>query len=741
MLATLSGTRRKVAALKSTNKWKADRKYRKMKVRRQEPLKTTLMKQLCMAATCSLYQTMNNVMAPFSVALKTFLFKSSDSFTMACLSSPNNNVSPQQNREELYLDGMQQYTNDHRFDDDLYGALHHYFKYDNFREQQREVCTALLDGRDCLVIMATGHGKSITYQLPVLAAKRIHDAPRTTIVFSPLVSLIEDQVYQLTENNINAIAFGSVQHSDAKCNTTNSNPTDSWQRALSGEYDLIYITPEKLQHSPSMTKLIDVLQKRGFLHAFAVDEAHCLSQWGHDFRKSYLKLDTLKERYPTVPIIALTATATPHVIKDVIHGLRIGQVHALGRDDGRTCCVFQHNLNRPNLFWEVRPKTLGHTADIFHVIRNEFRDASAIIYCLTRDECRELQTELHRKGILATIYHAGLIDEQRKKNQMLWMTDQRRVMIATCAFGMGINKHHVRLVIHTSIPNSLEDYYQQAGRAGRDGAISRCILYFTRVDRFRIYHLFQKSDISPRALRVKTQKVWEILFYCLSSRCRREVLLSHFDNDFDSDDCMMNKNLMHWLTHLSIDRELVVHKNTRSNWRACDNCCVHRLHCFEKENVISLALDICNIVRNFSDVGKTCSYDLVLKLFCGDDVQHINSCRGVDMSGHGKGKDLMLSDAHTLLASMLSLSVLEERVVQKQMGSATATTMSIVLGVNHKMITVELQPIYLDLRNKEKEAEKSSESEQKSSESAVFEAQNPPQKQLEVWEQDDAYLL
>ncbi len=213
--------------------------------------------------------------------------------------------------------------------------------------------------------------------------------------------------------------------------------------------------------SRSMTSLISTLYNKGWLFGFAIDEAHCISQWGHDFRKSYLKLDKIKAKYPQIPIIALTATATETVIKDVITGLRI-----------TNCAFFQQNMNRPNLFWQVKSKKKKYLDDIVKLVSSSYANKCGIIYCLARKECEALNKYLNTKYIKSVVYHAGLADDVRTENQLLWTTDRVKIVIATCAFGMGINKYDVRFVIHTSIPKSIEDYYQQAGRAGRDGTVS-----------------------------------------------------------------------------------------------------------------------------------------------------------------------------------------------------------------------------------------------------------------------------
>ena len=494
--------------------------------------------------------------------------------TLRVMSPGDGNQTNAKEEEALYMCGQQQYEDEHLFDDALFQALGR-FGHAQFRAGQREVCTALLDGRDCLMIVPTGFGKSLSYQLPVLAAKQIHKHKKTTVVISPLVSLIQDQLHQLNEIGIRAIAFSSSSET--------TNDKDAMREALCGAYEIIFLTPEKLELSQWIKQLITRLHQNNILFNFAVDEAHCISAWGHHFRPSYLKLSYLKLQFPQVPIVALTATATKHVIKDIIDGLRLWPRFKQGCLGRRKCCMFRHDMNRSNLFWEVRPKTDSYVNDICAVIFEYYRHKCCIIYCLSRVECETLQLRLRAKGIITVVYHAGLSDEVRQRNQRKWKCGDCQIIAATCAFGMGINKSNVRLVIHTSIPKSIADYYQQAGRAGRDGNVSRCILFYAMRERCRIQLMLANVDEeqqrSAEVIRRDRKMLWEMLNYCENTvECRRRTMLQLFGSDYDVRNCLMKVNTLEWLSNRRLDKELVEQKSAETNWGGCDNCCEHAFH-------------------------------------------------------------------------------------------------------------------------------------------------------------------
>ena len=341
---------------------------------------------------------------------------------------------------------MSQYPN-------LEQALKYYFGYDNFRLGQRQIIQQALENRDLLIVMPTGGGKSLCFQLPALLKKGI------TIVVSPLIALMQDQVEALRDNGIAATFLNS---------SLNGHQTRSREEAIvNGKVKLLYVAPERLL-SDRFLPFLDLIHHQVGISAFAIDEAHCVSEWGHDFRPEYRQLKSLRKRYPDIPTLALTATATDRVRSDIIQqlGLKQPSIHTA-------------SFNRQNLYYEVRPKTKNAYAELLEIIREN--EGSGIIYCLTRKKVDELTFKLEHDKISALSYHAGLTDEERSKNQTRFIRDDVRVMVATIAFGMGINKPDVRFVVHYDISRNLESYYQESGRAGRDGEPSKCILFSATV--------------------------------------------------------------------------------------------------------------------------------------------------------------------------------------------------------------------------------------------------------------------
>nr|MCU0750957.1 RecQ family ATP-dependent DNA helicase [Akkermansiaceae bacterium] len=335
----------------------------------------------------------------------------------------------------------------------LPGLLKQYFGYDSFRPLQEEIMAATLDGRDTVAILPTGAGKSLCYQLPALAREGL------TVVVSPLIALMKDQVDQLLAAGVSATYLNS---------SLDGEEMRLRQAGLDvGDYQLLYVAPERLLSGDFPQKLA------GWnVGAIAVDEAHCISEWGHDFRPEYRQLASLRERFPGVPFIALTATATPRVREDIIAQLRLREPQ-----------VFISSFNRPNLSYRVIPKEKS--------IRQVWEFASArpqdsgIIYCQSRKSTEALAAALVDEGISAVAYHAGMPPEQRSINQDAFLRDEARVVCATVAFGMGINKPNVRWVIHADLPKNVEGYYQETGRAGRDGLPGDCLLLYSRGDVIR----------------------------------------------------------------------------------------------------------------------------------------------------------------------------------------------------------------------------------------------------------------
>ncbi len=385
-------------------------------------------------------------------------------------------------------------------------ALKHFFGYDTFRLGQRQIVEEALQNRDLLIIMPTGGGKSLCFQLPALLK------PGLTVVVSPLIALMQDQVDALQDNGIGATFLNS---------SLNWEAVRSREVAiLNGKIKLLYVAPERLLGEKFLPFLDQVRSQIG-ISAFAIDEAHCVSEWGHDFRPEYRQMKQLRQRYPDVPILALTATATGRVRQDIIQQLTL-------REPG----IHVASFNRPNLYYDVQPKERQSYNQLFKKIRSY--QGSGIIYCLSRRKVDEIAFRLQNDGISALPYHAGLSDEARTTNQTRFIRDDVQVMVATIAFGMGINKPDVRFVIHYDLPRNLESYYQESGRAGRDGELSHCTLLFGAGDIRTIEYLIdQKPD--PKEQRVARQQLRQVLDYAEGTDCRRTIQLSYFGERFKGD--------------------------------------------------------------------------------------------------------------------------------------------------------------------------------------------------------------
>ena len=334
--------------------------------------------------------------------------------------------------------------------DDLHLLLKRHWKVDAFRPQQREICESILSGRDSLVLLPTGGGKSLCYQLPAL----LFEGP--TLVISPLISLMQDQVAQANARGIKSMALGSQQQLDQQLDN-----------AAYGNYKLIYCSPEKLQNKQFTARLTQLN-----IHCIAVDEAHCISQWGNDFRPAFLKIKNLRNLLPQVPIIALTATATPQVVNDIATSLALNDP-----------ALFQSSFARNNISIAI-DQSGDKLGRIYQVLKDE--KSASIVYCSSRRETQSTQQFLHAKGLKADFFHGGLSEVEKKEKLLAWQSNQVPIMVATNAFGMGIDKEDVGVVVHLNLPASLEYYYQEIGRAGRGGNPAKAILLFQPQDAERV---------------------------------------------------------------------------------------------------------------------------------------------------------------------------------------------------------------------------------------------------------------
>jgi len=391
---------------------------------------------------------------------------------------------------------------------DKLGVLKQYFGYDSFRDGQDTLIDSILSGRDTVGIMPTGAGKSMCYQIPALML------PGVTLVISPLISLMKDQVAALKQAGVAAAYINS--------SLTQRQLDMALENAAAGKYRIIYVTPERLE-----TQRFINLSQRMRISLIAVDEAHCISQWGQDFRPSYLAIPDYIDKLPARPrVCAFTATATMRVRSDIGRIMRLREPFM---------CVT--GFDRPNLYYRViQPKS--KKAELM-ALMNDYRGKSGIIYCATRKDVEAVHDMLILEGYPATRYHAGLSDAERLRNQEAFQRDEMPIMVATNAFGMGIDKSDVRFVVHFSMPGDLESYYQEAGRAGRDGDSAECTLLYGKQDiftqRFFIDHMGEESELSPDELRTvqlnARRRLQLMIEYCETSSCLRAYILNYFGED------------------------------------------------------------------------------------------------------------------------------------------------------------------------------------------------------------------
>ena len=455
--------------------------------------------------------------------------------------------------------------------------LKRYFGFDSFKGDQEAIIRNLLGGRDTFVLMPTGGGKSLCYQLPALIMEG------TAIIISPLIALMKNQV--------DAIRQVSEQDGIAHCinSSLNKSVIDQVKADISrGVTKLLYVAPESLTKEENVEYLRSI--KISF---YAVDEAHCISEWGHDFRPEYRNIRPLVERIGVAPIIALTATATDKVRQDIKKNL--------GMPDADE---FRSSFNRPNLYYEVRPKTKEVDKDIVKFIR-QHPGKSGIIYCLSRKKVEDLAEVLKANDIRAQAYHAGMENNVRSQTQDDFIMERIDVIVATIAFGMGIDKPDVRYVIHYDIPKSLEGYYQETGRAGRDGGEGRCIAFYTRKDLVKLEKFMEGKLVAEQD--IGKQLLQETAAYAETNVCRRKVLLHYFGEVYGKDNC-----------------------------GNCDNC----LHPHERFDGQQELLRVLQVVKAVKEQFKT---DYLINMLIGRETEDIRSHRHNELECFGIGDDHNMS--------------------------------------------------------------------------------------------------
>jgi ATP-dependent DNA helicase RecQ len=485
---------------------------------------------------------------------------------------------------------------------DLSAQLQHEFGFDGFKGPQEEIIQSLISGTDTFVIMPTGGGKSLCYQLPAMICEGV------AIIVSPLIALMKNQVDLVR----------SYSSKDDVAHFLNSTLNKGQQKVVkddltSGKTKLLYVAPETLTKEANINFFKEL--KVSF---FAVDEAHCISEWGHDFRPEYRRLKEMMELInPDVPIIALTATATPKVQSDIVKNLGL-----------RNPAIFISSFNRGNLYYEVLPKVnLDQTNKSIVRFIQLHKNKSGIIYTLNRKTTEELAAMLVANGISAVAYHAGLDAKLRSKRQDEFLNEDVNVIVATIAFGMGIDKPDVRFVIHYNIPKSIENYYQETGRAGRDGMEGKCILYYSHKDVAKLEHLMRDKPLSERE--VGAQLINETVSYAESSICRRKTLLYYFGEEYN-------------------DKESCGH---------CDNCLN------PKEKVEAKDETVC-VLKTVNALGEQFAIEYVLLILTGKATPQVQMYRHEELDVFACGNDKELHFWSSLIRQMLLHGILEKDIVE-----------------------------------------------------------------------------
>ncbi|TLS68758.1 DNA helicase RecQ [Mariprofundus erugo] len=494
------------------------------------------------------------------------------------------------------------------------------FGYDVFRPMQEEIICNLLDGKDAFVLMPTGGGKSICYQIPAIMREG------TGIVVSPLISLMKDQVDALTACGVKAAYYNSsLKAADAK---------DVLERFEAGDLDLLYVAPERLLSKSFLTKLETVK-----LSMFAIDEAHCVSQWGHDFRPEYVRLGELREIFPDVPMLALTATADEHTREDISDRLKLAKAKR-----------FVASFDRPNIRYLVAEKRQPLT-QILQFLEG-WPNASGVIYCLSRKRVEDLAVNLQRHGIRAAAYHAGIPGRTRERVQDDFLRDRVKVIVATIAFGMGVDKPNVRFVIHHDLPKSIESYYQETGRAGRDGLESEALMLYGSGDVNLVRRLIENvENIDQR--RVEVHKLNSMVAFSEALTCRRRVLLGYFGESLDE---------------------------------PCGNCdiCLDPPDTYDATEFAQAALQCVREVKGHFGMGY------IVDMLRGSNNSRIRENKHDKLKSHGSGADLNADEWTSILRQLVHHGYFVQDVSKR--AAMLATKKAEHIGTGEPIILAKYQP-------------------------------------------------
>ena len=483
--------------------------------------------------------------------------------------------------------------------DPLADLLKQTFGFDTFRPLQREIMEEILAGRDAFALLPTGGGKSLCFQLPALLL------PGLTVVVSPLIALMKDQVDSLHAAGVEATYL-------------NSSLTAAESRARlrglhAGQYKLLYLAPERLM----LSGVLEDLQRWG-VSLLAIDEAHCISEWGHDFRPEYRQIATLRNLFPKTPLLALTATATPRVREDIVTQLRLEKARR-----------FVASFNRPNLTYRVEAKSKSYEKVRFFI--KSRRSEAGIIYCQSRKGAEELASKLADDGIPALPYHAGLTTSERAKNQELFLRDKTNVICATIAFGMGINKSNVRFVIHYDLPKNIEGYYQETGRAGRDGLPSECLLLYSSGDAVK-QRRFIDEKTDPEERRIALEQLQQILHYAEAEQCRRSTLLHYFGE-----------------------------KGSEGNCGGCDNCILPR-EPYPGDGGTLLAQKLLScVLRIRQATGFSVGMAHIAEVLVGAKTEKIIRWHHDQLSTYGIGRDIDRRQWQEIGRQLLRMGILQQQ--------------------------------------------------------------------------------